>query len=109
MKPRHIVLITAAIAATGSPALAHSVRHTAAVEGADQTAAVAAANKAALQQPSATAYLNAIHVVDRLFAVAELRLGERHQDVVRIARQGAAPSAHAAVAFAGSARGGGHD
>jgi len=78
MKPRHIVLITAAIAATGSPALAHSVRHTAAVEGADQTAAVAAANKAALQQPSATGYLNAIQVypfmegaVYRLFAAPD--------------------------------------
>ena len=49
------------------------------------------------------------YVVDRLFAVAELRLGEKHQAVVRITRQGPPPAQHAAVAFAGSARGGGHD
>lgn len=49
------------------------------------------------------------YVVDRLFAVAELRLGEKHQAVVRITRQGPLPAQHAAVAFAGSARGGGHD
>ncbi len=48
------------------------------------------------------------YVVDRLFAAAELRLGEKHQAVVRITRQGPPPQ-HATVAFAGSARGGGHD
>ena len=49
------------------------------------------------------------YVVDRLFSVAELRLGEKHQAVVRITRQGPPSSQHAAVTFAGSARGGVHD
>ena len=48
-------------------------------------------------------------VVDRLFAVAELRLGEKHQAVVRITREGPPPAQRASVAFAGSARGGPHD
>ena len=49
------------------------------------------------------------YVVDRLFAVAELRLGEKHQAVVRITREGPPPAQRASVAFAGSARGGAHD
>lgn len=47
-------------------------------------------------------------VVDRLFAVAELRLGEKHQAVVRIIRQDAIRNHRGVVAFAGSARGGAH-
>ena len=48
------------------------------------------------------------YVVDRLFSAAELRLGEKHQVVVKITRQTLVPPKRTPPQFAGSARGGEH-